>query len=125
MQNNFINPGDIEKREIIILPRNEQRHRESIIYLLDLLKTNGIDIPDESLKDYLDKRFFDSELGEEKNMNVYMKNDNVHRSVISFLNKLLQSNNIDITDESQKDYLSNIHIYDCQWKDYRKESGGR
>lgn len=84
-------------------------------------KTNDIDFPDASLKDYLDKRFWGSQLGEEKNMNVYMQNDNVHRSVISFLNEQLNANNIDITDDSQKDYLLNINLYDCQWKDYRKQ----
>ncbi len=50
-----------------------------------------------------------------------MENDKVHRSVINFLNELRLSNNIDITDESRKDYLSNIHNYDCQWEDYRNK----
>ena len=88
---------------------------------MDLLKTNDINIPDENLKDYLIKRFFDAELTEEKDMNVYMKNNNIHLSVISYLNELRISNNIEITDEIQKDYLSNINEYDSQWEDYRNK----
>ena len=123
MEKQFPGPGEIHKREMIMLPRNEERHREAIIYLLDLLKSHDISILDESLKDYLEERFFGTELNEEKDMNIWMENQQVHRSVISFLQDLLQLNNIDIPDEKLKDYLENLMEYDCMWEDYRKESG--
>lgn len=122
MGSNFVNPGELGKREVVMLPRNEKRHRELINNLLDLLRQNNIDIPDDSLTEYLEKRFFTLEVEEDKTIDVFIRNHEVHRDVIYFLNELLQSNNIDIN-TNLKDYITNINKYDCQWEDYRKESG--
>lgn len=119
MKNKF--NDNVREREMIMLVRNEKRHREAIIYLLNLLKKQNLDIPDDSLTKYLEERFFNTELEEEKEMMVYMKNQRVHRDVISFLINLLESNNINIPDADLAKYLSKINDYDCMWEDYRKE----
>lgn len=54
LQNQWINPEDIHEREMKILIRNEKRHQELILYLLNLLRSKSFDIPDKSIKDYID-----------------------------------------------------------------------
>ena len=122
MAHKFFNPEEISERAMQITIRNEKRHQEVINDLLKILKTNNIEIPDDSLIDYLENRFMQPlEIREnEDEMTVRIDNERTHRDVISFFEELLQSNNVDIPDESLKDYLENIGKYDCMWEDYRK-----
>lgn len=114
-----MNFGDeIHKREKTMQIRNEKRHQEAINYLLEILKENNLDIPDESLKEYLQK-YYDA-YGEPDETNLD-ENEQTHRDVISYLMNLLQTENIDISDDNLKTYLTKIGDYDCMWEDYRKE----
>lgn len=54
-------------------------------------------------------------------MELLMRNTNRHLEIIDYLLNLLEENNIDITNESVKDYLINFGKYDSMWKDYRKK----
>lgn len=42
---------DIHEREMTMLIRNEKRHQEVILYLLRLLQSNSVDIPNKDIKD--------------------------------------------------------------------------
>ena len=48
-----INPEEIRENDMKLFIRNDKRHREAIKYLLNLLQSHNIDIPSESLKDYV------------------------------------------------------------------------
>ena len=108
---------DIIEREMIMLPRNEKRHRYTINVFLKLLEENKIVIPDKELIAYLEEDFFGSETKEKKDMMVYMKNQDMHRSVISFLKDLLDEKHIFIQNETLKSYLKNVVRHDCMVED--------